>query len=79
MARANHLAELSLPVFFISGTRDRLADAKHWPDIVTSLGASACLHLLDGAKVLKRSGRTHDEMLVEAAAATDWTAALHSS
>ena len=83
-ARANHLAELSLPALFISGTRDRLADAKLWPDIVASLGASACLHLLDGAdhgfKVLKRSGRTHDEMLAEAAAATgDWTATVHSS
>lgn len=83
-ARGNHLAELSLPALFISGPRDRLAGSKLWPDILASPGACASLQLLDGADhgfhLLKRSCRSHVEILSETAAATgDWTAMLYSS
>ena len=75
--RADHLADVSSPMLFLQGTRDRLADLELLRPVVEALGPRATLHVLDGADhsfhVLKRSDRTDDEVLDELAAATaEW-------
>jgi predicted alpha/beta-hydrolase family hydrolase len=69
--RATHLADISRPMLFLQGTRDRLADLALLRPIVGGLGAQATLHVVDGADhgfhVLKRSGRDDDEVLDELA------------
>lgn len=76
-SRAQHLAEVDVPILFLSGDRDRMARLDLLRGALSELLASAHLHVLAGAdhsyKVLKRSGRTIDEVLVEAAHVTsDW-------
>lgn len=57
--RAAHLAEIKLPMLFLSGTRDTLAQLDLFEPLIESLGAHARLHLLDtgnhGYKILKRT------------------------
>jgi predicted alpha/beta-hydrolase family hydrolase len=67
--RAAHLAEVKVPMLFVQGTRDKLAE---WPRIekaVHELGARATLlrieHADHGFDVLVRSGRTADEVMEE--------------
>jgi hypothetical protein len=69
--RGDHLAEVALPMLFLQGTRDKLA----LPDLVRPVCAAlprVTLHEVDGADhgfhVLKRSGRTDDDVRVELAA-----------
>ncbi len=56
-ARARHLSELSLPMLFLSGSRDKLANAELLTGVVAEL-PSATLELVEGAdhsfKVPKR-------------------------
>ncbi len=70
--RADHLAEVKLPMLFLQGTRDALADLGLLRPICATLGARAQLRVIDGADhgfhVLKRSGRTDAEVLEELAA-----------
>ncbi len=40
----NHLSQISRPMLFISGTRDRNARQKHLEDLVSKLGPQASLH-----------------------------------
>jgi predicted alpha/beta-hydrolase family hydrolase len=58
--RAHHLAEVTLPMLFLAGTRDALADLTLLREVVAELGSRATLHVVDGADhgfaVLKRSG-----------------------
>jgi len=68
--RAAHLPDVPVPMLFLQGTRDALAD----PDLihhVTSPLPQATLHSVDGADhgfaVLKRSGRTGEEVMAELA------------
>jgi len=67
--RGAHLAEVGLPMLFLQGTRDKLADLALLEPIVTELGPSAELHTVEGADhgfhVPKRSGRTDDEVVSE--------------
>ncbi|MCA9291764.1 MAG: alpha/beta fold hydrolase [Phycisphaerales bacterium] len=69
--RATHLRTVALPLLFLQGTRDALADLDLLRPIVAALGPRACLHIVDGADhgfaVLKRSGRTADEVMTELA------------
>lgn len=69
--RAEHLADVEGPMLFLQGTRDSLADLALLRPIVDGLGARAMLHVVEGADhsfhVLKRSGRTDDEVLDELA------------
>ena len=62
--RAEHLARVTIPMLFLSGTRDALADLDLLEPVIENLGDSATLHLLDTAdhsfKVLKRT-RTNPE------------------
>ncbi len=77
--RAEHLAQVDVPLLFVSGDRDRMARLDLLRDVVRDLPAEAQLNVLKGAdhgfKVLKRSGRTTGEVLAEAARVTaDWMA-----
>src|SRR5437660_3748430 len=83
-ARADHLAEVQIPMLFLQGTRDEFADLELLRPVVKRLGDRATLHLADGGDhsfhVLKRSGRTDAEVmgeLVDAIAA--WTSGLDRS
>ena len=67
--RADHLAKIDLPMLFLQGTRDSLADVALIEPVVQRLGARATLHLVDGADhsfhVLARSGRKDPEVMRE--------------
>ena len=65
--RADHLAEVEVPMLFIQGTRDRLAGLGLLEPAVRALGPRARLHLVEGGdhslRLPKRSGRTEGEVL----------------
>jgi uncharacterized protein len=67
--RAKHLSDVSIPMLFMQGTRDNLADVKLLEPVVKSLGPSARLHLVAEADhsfhVLARSGRNDHEVMHE--------------
>jgi predicted alpha/beta-hydrolase family hydrolase len=67
--RAEHLREVRLPMLFLQGTRDALADLKLLRPICAELGAQATLHVIEGADhsfhVLKSSGKTDKSVLEE--------------
>ena len=67
--RARHLDRVDLPMLFLQGTRDDLADLTLIRDVTTRLGPRATLHVVEGANhsfaVLKRSGRTSDDVFAE--------------
>ena len=60
--RAAHLAEVGVPMLFVSGSRDALADLELLKPVVTGLENRATLHVVEHAdhsfKVAARSGRT---------------------
>jgi len=72
--RAAHLSGVALPMLFLQGSRDRLAELALMAPAVEALGARARLHVVDGGDhgfhVRKRSGRSADEALDEVADAT---------
>lgn len=74
-ARAEHLAEVALPMLFLQGTRDALAEPELIREVCEGLGSRATLRMIDGADhsfaVLKRSGRTEEEVLEELAEGAD--------
>ena len=77
--RARHLADLDAPLLFLSGDRDRMAQIDLLRAAIDGLRAPVRLHVLRSAdhsfKVLKRSGRSADDVLAEAARVTaDWIA-----
>jgi predicted alpha/beta-hydrolase family hydrolase len=67
--RAEHLAHVAIPMLFLQGTRDGLADLGLLRPVVAALGAKATLHEVEGGDhsfaVLKKSGRTNEEALAE--------------
>jgi len=74
--RGEHLSAVAVPLLFLQGTRDPLADLARIRPLVRRLGGRATLHVVDGGDhgfhVLRRSGRTGDEVqdeLADAAAA----------
>lgn len=71
VARAEHLSRVRLPMLFLQGTRDDLADLDLLRPICAGLGPDAALHVVEGAdhgfEVLKRSGRTTRDVLDELA------------
>ena len=76
--RAAHLSGVTIPMLFLQGTRDALARLDLIEETCASLGPLATLHKLEGAdhsfRVLKRSGRTNEEVADEAATtAAVWT------
>jgi len=66
-ARSDHLATVHLPLLFLQGTRDRLADLTLLRPVVAALGSRASLVLLDGGdhdfRVGYRDGPRQEEML----------------
>lgn len=66
-ARARHLADVALPMLFLQGTRDALADAALLRALALRLGARATLELFDdadhGFHVRARSGRNDAQTL----------------
>jgi len=71
--RAEHLPDVKIPMLFLQGTRDDLADLTLLTP-VTDAHPHATLHIVEHADhafaVLKRSGRTNGEVLDELAART---------
>jgi predicted alpha/beta-hydrolase family hydrolase len=67
--RAKHLADIKIPMLFLQGTRDALAELELLEPVVTQLGSLATLHLVKDADhsfhVLARSGRNDHEVLDE--------------
>lgn len=76
--RADHLFQISTPMLFLQGTRDKLADLTYLQPVCERLGAQATLRVIDGGDhsfaMLKRSGRTQAEAMNELADAIHaWT------
>jgi uncharacterized protein len=67
--RAAHLADIRIPMLFLQGTRDSLAEVNLLAPVVKDLGALASLHWVEGADhsfhVLARSGRNDREVMNE--------------
>jgi uncharacterized protein len=67
--RASHLADVQLPMLFLQGTRDTLADLDLIRDTVAKLGNRATLHIAAGADhsfhVLASSGRNDEQVREE--------------
>ena len=67
--RAKHLAAVEIPMLFLQGTRDALAELSLLEPVVKGLGKRATLHLIDAADhsfhVLKSSGRNDREVMTE--------------
>jgi len=69
VTRAAHLERIDIPMLFLQGTRDELADLALLEPLIGKLGAHATLIRIDGADhsfhVLKRSGRDDAQVLDE--------------
>ena len=67
--RAKHLGEIRIPMLFLQGTRDALAELDLLEAVVKRLGKLAALHLVKEADhsfhVLARSGRNDREVMAE--------------
>jgi uncharacterized protein len=67
--RATHLADIKIPMLFLQGTRDALAELKLLEPMVKELGSLATLHIVKEADhsfhVLVRSGRNDREVMDE--------------
>lgn len=76
--RAEHLFDVQIPMLFLQGTRDTLADTKLLKGVVKGLGKRATLHLYDDADhsfhVPARSGRKDADVRREMLDAfAEWT------
>lgn len=81
ITRAEHLSKVTVPMLFLSGTRDALAELDLLEPVVEKLGKKAALHLLDTAdhsfKVLKRTRQSSEDVFVEMARVMKaWTSTL---
>jgi predicted alpha/beta-hydrolase family hydrolase len=78
--RSEHLAKVGVPMLFLQGTRDTLADLMLLRPMVHKLGPRATLHVVEHADhmfhVLKRSGRS-DEIVMHELADTIATWSQH--
>ena len=67
--RAGHLAGVHIPMLFLQGTRDALADLDLMRQTTAGLGGRATLHVVEGAdhsfQVLARSGRNNEQVREE--------------
>src|SRR5258705_1287825 len=67
--RAKHLSDIKIPMLFLQGTRDNLADLPLLEPVAKGLGPLATLHLVREADhsfhVLARSGRNDREVMAE--------------
>src|SRR5881628_2013504 len=77
--RAEHLAQVQVPMLFLQGTRDDFADLTLLKPLIKRLGQRATLHLVEGGDhsfhMLKRSGRADAAIMDEIAdAIVEWSA-----
>jgi uncharacterized protein len=82
--RAEHLAQVRVPMLFLQGTRDQFADLKLLRPVCANLGERATLHEIETADhsfhVLKSSGKTDAEIMRELVqSARAWADALSTS
>jgi predicted alpha/beta-hydrolase family hydrolase len=82
-SRAEHLTRVGVPMLFLQGTRDTLAELELLGPIVKRL-PRAIMHVVDGADhsfaVLKKSGRTNQQVLEDlAATVVEWTRRLEEN
>src|SRR5665213_2320835 len=80
-ARADHLSSIQIPMLFLQGTRDELADLTRIKEVLAQLSAPVTLKVVDHADhsfhVLVRSGTTDGEVMrsvLDAVAA--WAASI---
>jgi predicted alpha/beta-hydrolase family hydrolase len=79
--RADHLSNVTIPMLFLSGTRDPLGELNLLEPVIAKLGQRAKLHLLETAdhsfKVLKRTRTSTEDVFDEMARVTaEWAQAL---
>jgi predicted alpha/beta-hydrolase family hydrolase len=79
--RAEHLTNVSIPMLYLSGTRDALGELQLLEPTIANLGPLATLHLLDTAdhsfKVLKRSRTSTEDVFDEIArVVSEWAAKI---
>jgi uncharacterized protein len=79
--RGQHLFDVKLPMLFLQGSRDALADLKLLKPLCARLGEKAELFVIDGGDhsfhLLKSSGRSDDQALDEAVTkASSWISRL---
>jgi predicted alpha/beta-hydrolase family hydrolase len=69
--RADHLSSVSVPMLFLSGTRDPLAKLDLLRPVIKKLDGRATLHLIDtadhGFRILKRTRESKEDVFVEMA------------
>ena len=80
IARAEHLPRVEVPLLFLQGTRDELADLSLLRPVVSAL-PRAEMRVIEGADhsfhVLRRSGRSDADVIAElAAAVAEWSGGL---
>jgi uncharacterized protein len=67
--RADHLSDVRVPMLFLQGTRDELADLSLLEPVTQKLGSRATLERIEAADhgfhVLVRSGRTNAQVTTE--------------
>jgi len=79
--RAEHLANVNIPMLFLSGTRDALAELDLLETVVKNLAEVATLHLVDTAdhsfKILKKTRKNSEDVFVEIARVTkEWARSI---
>jgi uncharacterized protein len=75
--RAKHLGDVHIPMLFVQGTRDKLAETQLLEPVAKRLGPNASLHPVQEADhslhVLARSGRNDRDVMSEIVATlSDW-------
>ena len=69
--RADHLSAVTVPMLFLSGDRDEMANPDLLQAVCKKLGKRATLHSLDtadhGFRILKRSRKSEEDVFVEMA------------
>jgi predicted alpha/beta-hydrolase family hydrolase len=79
--RAEHLSAVTVPMLFLSGTRDDLADMSLLQGVAKKLGKRGTIHSLDtadhGFRTLKRSRKSDEDVFVEMARVVrEWASRL---
>ena len=81
--RSEHLFNVNVPMLFLQGTRDKLADLNLLKPVIKKLKDKAELYIVEGADhsfhVLKSSGRNDEQVIEEMAkAARDWITKINN-
>ena len=78
--RADHLSDINIPMLFLQGSRDSLADLTLLEPVVKNTRAGELYIVEEGDhsfKVPKRTGKTNDEILIDLTdKVEDWTKSI---